>query len=73
MEIAALALLILFGIVGFAALFFTTFGTLIILIGALLYSFMTDFAVMGLDTLILLGVLYLFGEAMEYIRLPGKR
>ena len=66
MEILALIILILFSIVGFAAIFFTTFGTLIIFIGALLYAMITGFSIIGFKTLLLLFVLYLTGEALEY-------
>jgi len=54
-------------LVGFAAIFFTTFGTLIILIGAVLYALMTHFDPIRVNTLFLLLVLYLAGEAAEYI------
>jgi uncharacterized protein YqgC (DUF456 family) len=67
MEIFAITLLILFSLVGFAALFFTTFGTMIILIGAVLYAFLTKFSALTLKTLVILLILYLFGEALEYI------
>ena len=67
METAALAILITFSIVGFAAIFFTTFGTLIIMLGALLYAFMTDFSAITFKILIILSVLYLVGEGIEYL------
>ena len=67
MEVLALSILILSGIIGFIALFFTTFGTLIIFIGALLFAFMTDFSAIGIKTLIFLFTLYACGEALEYI------
>ena len=67
MEIFAITLLILFSLVGFAAVFFTTFGTMIILIGAVLYAFLTQFSALTLKTLVILLILYLFGEALEYI------
>jgi len=67
MEIVALILLILFSLAGFAAIFFTTFGTLIILIGSVLYAAMTEFSAINLHTLILLLVLYIIGEMLEYV------
>ncbi|MFH1655038.1 MAG: DUF456 domain-containing protein [Candidatus Omnitrophota bacterium] len=67
MEIAALSLLIFFSLLGFAAIFFTTFGTLLILIGSILYAFMTGFEVINFQALIVLCVLYLCGEALEYV------
>ena len=65
MQIAALIILILFSIAGFAALFFTTIGTLIILIGALIYSLMTGLSILTVKTLIILAVLYGIGELFE--------
>ncbi len=67
MEIFALSVLILSGLIGFIALFFTTFGTLIIFIGAVLFAFMTNFSVIDIKTLIFLFTLYACGEALEYI------
>ncbi|MBL7158460.1 MAG: DUF456 domain-containing protein [Candidatus Omnitrophica bacterium] len=67
MEIVAIGVLVLFSLVGFAAIFFTTFGTLIILIGSVLYAAMTDFLAVNLHTLILLLILYIIGEILEYV------
>jgi uncharacterized protein YqgC (DUF456 family) len=67
MEIAALLILVLFSLVGFAAIFFTTFGTLIILIGSVLYAFLTDFTFITLRTLLILLALYAAGEMIEYV------
>ncbi len=67
MEILALTILIVCSLAGFAAIFFTTFGTFIILIGALLYSALTGFLVLSVRDLIILLILYLFGEAAEYV------
>lgn len=67
MEIAALAILIVFSIVGFLAIFFTTFGTFIIFAGSLLYALMTGFSIIGLKTLFVLFILYLGGEVLEYV------
>ncbi len=66
MQIAALLLLALFYLGGFAAIFFTSIGTLLILIGALLYAFMTRFEVLTIMSLILLLGLYLLGELVEF-------
>ncbi len=75
MEGLALALLIVFSLIGFAAIFFTTFGTLIMLIGATVYAVLTDFSTLGVKTLIVLVTLYLCGEVLEYILIivGGKR
>jgi len=67
MEIVSLVLLVLFSVVGFGAIFFTTFGTLIILIGAVLYSLLTQLLVLPFKTLLILFLLYLIGEVMEYL------
>ncbi len=66
MEILALVILILLSLIGFAAIFFTTFGTLVILLGAVLYAFMTGFSIVSLETLLVLLILYLCGEVLEY-------
>ena len=65
MEILALIILIIFSVVGFLAIFFTTFGTLIILIGALIYAVMTGFSILTIKTMVILLVLYLIGEVFE--------
>lgn len=67
MEILALLLLVLFSLVGFTAIFFTTFGTLIIFCGSVLYALLTELSVVDIKTLAILLVLYLFGEATEYL------
>lgn len=67
MEIFPLTLLVLFGIVGFVAIFFTTFGTLIIFLGAALFAFWTKFSIISIGTLVFLLILYLIGEALEYL------
>jgi len=67
MEMLALTLLILFSVVGFFAIFFTTFGTLIILIGSGLYAVMTEFSVITPKVFVLLLTLYLCGEILEYV------
>jgi len=67
MTILSLTILVLFSLVGFAAIFFTTFGTLIILSGSVIYAFMTGFSILGLKALIVLLILYFIGEGLEYI------
>jgi len=65
-EALALIILIIFSIVGFGAIFFTTFGTLIILLGAILYAALTSFSILNIKSLIVLSILYLSGEVLEY-------
>lgn len=67
MEALALVVLIIFSLIGFAAIFFTTFGTLIILAASVLYAFLTRFAIIDIRTLIVLLTLYLCGEVLEYL------
>ena len=67
MEGLALAILIIFSLIGFAAIFFTTFGTLIVLIGSVIYALMTDFSILTVRTLLVLLTLYLCGEVLEYV------
>ena len=67
MEILALALLVIFSLTGFIALFFTTFGTLIIFIGSILYALLTGFSAIGVKTLFILFTLYVCGEVLEYV------
>ena len=67
MDITALILLGIFTVAGLAAIFFTSIGTLIILIGAVIYALMTGLAVLEVKHLILLSVLYLCGEAAEFL------
>jgi uncharacterized protein YqgC (DUF456 family) len=66
-EALALIILVLFSLTGFIAIFFTTFGTLIIMIGSLIYAVMTKFNVLTAGDLIILFVLYFCGELSEYI------
>lgn len=66
METIALFVLVLLSVIGFAAVFFTTFGTLIILAGSLIYSLMTGFTVLDLSSLLILLTLYCAGEVSEY-------
>lgn len=67
MELTALVLLILSSLIGFAAVFFTTFGTLLILAGAVLHGALTGFSVFSVKALLVLLTLYLFGEVLEYV------
>ncbi|MDP3921402.1 MAG: DUF456 domain-containing protein [Candidatus Omnitrophota bacterium] len=67
MEYAAFAVLILFSLIGFFGIFFTSFGTFFILMGALAFAFMTDFAIFDVITLSLIAVLYAVGEVLEYV------
>lgn len=67
MESLALVILIMAILTGFIAIFFTTFGTLIILIGSVVYAGLTDFTVIGGKALILLFIFYLCGEVLEYV------
>jgi len=66
MELLAIIILLISIIVGFVAIFFTTFGTLIIMIGSLIYAALTDFAVLTVRHLIVLSIFYLCGEVLEY-------
>ena len=65
-EIGAFLALIIFGFVGFIAIFFTTFGTFLILIGVLIYSFLTNFTVLTLQPLLIIFALYILGEVVEF-------
>lgn len=67
MEILALTILITSFLIGFAAIFFTTFGTLIVLLGAFSYALMTNFSVIGIKSLVVLSILYFIGELLEYV------
>jgi len=67
MEWLALGILIFCFLVGFILNFFTGFGTLIIMVGAVIYSAMTGFAVLSIKVLLVLGALYVCGEVFESI------
>ncbi len=67
MQTLALAIVAIFSLAGLAAIFFTTFGTLIILIGAVLYALLTSFTIITPKTLTALLVLYVIGETFEYL------
>ncbi len=67
MEFLAITILIIFSLIGFLAIFFTTFGTLIILLGSIIFASLTDFTILDLRILVILLTLYLSGEILEYI------
>ena len=67
MDVFALIVLLLFGVAGFLAIFFTTFGTLLILIGAFIYAVLTGFSIITVRTFVIIILLYFCGELMEYI------
>ncbi|MBL7081590.1 MAG: DUF456 domain-containing protein [Candidatus Omnitrophica bacterium] len=66
MELLALVILVISILAGFVAIFFTTFGTLIIMIGSLVYAAMTNFSILTIKHLIFLFTFYLCGEVLEY-------
>jgi uncharacterized protein YqgC (DUF456 family) len=67
MELIALAILVISIIAGLVAIFFTTFGTLIIMAGSLIYAALTNFVILTVRPLVLLFTLYLCGEVLEYV------
>jgi len=67
MEITALIILIVFSLVGFGFIFFTNFGTSIIIIGIIAFALMTGFDVISIPVLAILVTLYLCGEVFEYL------
>lgn len=67
MEWFALVILVLLTLVGVTLNFFTGIGTLIMLVGAVVYAAMTGFEVLSLKTLLVLGALYACGEAFESV------
>ncbi len=67
MEFLALIILIISIMAGLAAIFFTTFGTLIIVLGCLIYAALTHFGILTAKHLLLLFTLYLCGEVLEYV------
>lgn len=66
MKLIAFSLLAVFSVSGFIALFLSAPGNLIILIGAVIFAFLTKFSIIGSKSLIILFSLYLFGEVAEY-------
>ena len=67
MELFALILLVIFSVAGFASIFFTTFGTLLIFIGIFLYALLTKFSALSVRTLVVIFIIYLIGELLEYV------
>lgn len=67
METLALVILSLATVIGFIAIFFTTFGTLIIMLGSVAYAFMMGFEVLTIRDLLILLTLYFCGEVSEYV------
>jgi len=66
MQIAAILMLASIYLIGFAAIFFTSVGTLIILLGVLIFSMITGFKVISLQALAIMLGLYLIGEILEF-------
>ena len=66
MEYLALTILIIANIVGFAANFFTSIGTLIMFVGSFLYAWMTDFVVLDFKDILILFLLYIACETVEF-------
>jgi uncharacterized protein len=67
MEILALFILALFCLIGFIAVFFNAFGTFIILAGAIAYAYLTEFSIITVNTLIILSILFIVGELLDYV------
>jgi uncharacterized protein len=67
MEIFALIILALFGLLGLAGLIFNFLGTFWIAAGAVIYAFMTGFESLKAGDLLFLVSLYLFGEIMDWV------
>jgi len=67
MEWLALSILLLFCIVGFITLFFSSFGTFLIFFSAVIFGLLTELQIFGVGTLFVLLLLYLAGELMEYV------
>lgn len=67
METIALLILVIFSVIGFVAIFFTTFGTFIMFAGVVIYAVMTDFDVITPGWLAVLFVLYAVGELVEFV------
>ncbi len=66
-ELTAFVILLIASLFGFVALFFTTFGTFIIVLGALVYGLMNGFSILGIKSFSFILILYLFGEMLEYV------
>jgi len=67
MELLGTIIFITFLSAGFVSLGFSLPGTLIILIEAFIYGLLTNFSGITIKTLVLLVILYLTGEMLEYI------
>jgi len=67
MEWLAYFILLVSNIVGFFAIFLTTFGTFIMVAGAFIFSWMTDFRILTPQILFWIFVLYVIGEILEYL------
>lgn len=67
MEPLSYTLLILFLVLGLIATIFSLFGTLIIFLTALIFSFSTNFSFIPLSQLLILSFLYIIGELLEFI------
>ena len=67
MEILAFVILAIFSVAGFFLIFLNLFGTLMIMAGALIFSWMTGFSVISISVLGLLAILYLLGEILDFI------
>ncbi len=66
MVFIAYTVLILCCLAGFIAVFFAGPGTFLVVLGAVIFAFLTRFLVFDFWTLGILLALYLFGELMEY-------
>jgi len=63
----SLVIVTIFLVAGLVATIFSLFGTLIIFLDGLIFALITDFKIITVPQLILLGVLYISGELLEYI------
>lgn len=66
LELIAILVLLASCLVGFLAIFFAAGGTLIIFFGALVYALLTNFATFNVYWLVLIFVLYVIGEILEF-------
>jgi uncharacterized protein YqgC (DUF456 family) len=67
LEVVALIILIIFSLAGFIGVFFTPIGTFIILAGSIIYAILTGFDIIMVRHLIILLLLCLCGEVLEYV------
>mgnify|MGYP000872163690 CR=1 FL=1 len=63
----AYVVLLLTSAAGVILVFFDFFGTFLIFAGAVVFAALTDFSVLDGVSLIVLGLLYLLGEGMEFL------